>query len=291
MVLYGGMQMNEIDINSIVRIETMAVIKQQLDKVELFVDEKVKDIPKVLKELEKMSDKQKEEKKQEIKKYRTYLNKIKSELEDKRKSIHDEIEKPYEEFNKYYSNGVKVKLQEGIDSLDNATRQIEDKQKKEKEKTLREFFQEYQTSNHLEGIVDFENVGLNITISASEKSLKEQIKAFCEKVSNDIKAIQTDDNSEEVLLEYKNNGFDYAKAKTTLAERKRKLEEFKQTIAKSGEEIKQDEIVIQNIETMVSAPKEVVEEQKDWYEFSALMTESQAKDLKQWFKDRNIEMR
>lgn len=282
---------NEFNVNEIVKVEGMTIIKQQLDKVESFVDEKVKDIPKALKELEKLSDEEKEEKKQEIKKYRTYLNKIKTELEDKRKSIHDEIEKPYKEFNEYYSNGVKVKLQEGIDSLDNATRQIEDKQKKDKENTLREFFQEYQTSNHLEGIVEFENVGLNITISASEKSLKEQIKAFCEKVANDIKAIQTDENSEEVLLEYKNNGFDYAKAKTTLAERKKQLEEFKQHIAKNGEEIKQEEIIVHNIETMVSAPKEIVEEEKNWYEFSALMTNTQAKELKEWFRDRNIEMR
>lgn len=282
---------NEFNVNEIVKVETMAVIKQQLDKVELFVDEKVKDIPKVLKELEKMSDKEKEEKKQEIKQYRTYLKKINEELENKRKEIKDEINKPYDEFNKYYSEGVKIKLKNGVEQLSNVIDDIEDKQKQEKEKTLREFFQEYQTSNHLEGIVEFENVGLNITISASEKSLKEQIKAFCEKVANDIKAIQTDENSEEVLLEYKNNGFDYAKAKTTLAERKKQLEEFKQHIAKNGEEIKQEEITIHNIETMVSAPKEVVEEEKNWYEFSALMTNTQAKELKEWFRDRNIEMR
>ena len=132
-------------------------------------------------------------------------------------------------------------------------------------------------------------MGLNVTLSASMKSLKEQAKAFCEKIANDIKAMQTDENSEEILLEYKNNGFDYAKAKTTLAEKKKALEEFKMKMAKNGEEIKQEEIVIQNIETMVSAPVEIVEEEKFEFEFKVIMTKSQAKELIEWLKARNIE--
>jgi len=104
--------------------------------------------------------------------------------------------------------------------------------------------------------------------------------------------MQTDEYQDEIWLEYKfSKLFDYAKAKTIVVERHRKQEEFKQQVSKVGEDIKQEEITINNIETIVSAPKEVVEEQKDWYEFSALMTETQAKELKEWLKARNIEMR
>lgn len=268
--------------NELIVLEQLPIIKEKLEEVSTQIKEKVDNATSLVVN---------EDTVKEVKKVRAELNKEFSELETQRKQVKQAIMSKYDEFEEIYKEKVSNLYKDADSTLKEKIDSVENELKLEKEKTLREFFQEYQTSNHLEGIVDFENVGLNITISASEKSLKEQIKAFCEKVSNDIKAIQTDDNSEEVLLEYKNNGFDYAKAKTTLAERKRKLEEFKQTIAKNGEEIKQDEIVIQNIETMVSAPKEVVEEQKDWYEFSALMTESQAKDLKQWFKDRNIEMR
>lgn len=274
--------MNNIDVNEIVRIETMPKVFSQLEKIGAFIDEQTKDID-ILECTE--------ENKQEVKKRRTEINNTLKLLDDKRKEIKATLLEPYETFNSKYEEECKNKLLSASEILKTKIDTIEEKQKNEKENTLREFFQEYQTSNHLEGIVEFENVGLNITISASEKSLKEQIKAFCEKVSNDIKAIQTDENSEEVLLEYKNNGFDYAKAKTTLAERKKQLEEFKQHIAKNGEEIKQEEIIVHNIETMVSAPKEIVGEKENWYSFEALMTETQAKALKEWFRDRNIEMR
>lgn len=274
--------MNNIDVNEIVKIETMPKVFSQLEKIGAFIDEQTKDIDTL---------ECTEENKQEVKKRRTEINNTLKLLDDKRKEIKSTLLEPYEIFNSKYEDECKNKLLSASELLKTKIDTIEEEQKKEKENTLKEFFQEYQTSNHLEGIVEFENVGLNITISASEKSLKEQIKAFCEKVANDIKAIQTDENSEEVLFEYKNNGFDYAKAKTTLAERKKQLEEFKQHIAKNGEEIKQEEITIHNIETMVSAPKEVIEEEKNWYEFSALMTNTQAKELKEWFRDRNIEMR
>ncbi len=268
--------------NELIVLEQLPIIKQKLEEVSTQIKEKVDNATSLVVN---------EDTVKEVKKVRAELNKEFSELETQRKQVKQAIMSKYDEFEEIYKEKVSNLYKDADSTLKEKIDSVENELKLEKEKKLREFFQEYQTSNHLEGIVDFENVGLNITISASEKSLKEQIKAFCEKVSNDIKAIQTDDNSEEVLLEYKNNGFDYAKAKTTLAERKKQLEEFKQHIAKNGEEIKQEEIIVHNIETMVSAPKEVVEEQKDWYEFSALMTESQAKDLKQWFKDRNIEMR
>lgn len=274
--------MNEIDINSIVRIETMPKVFSQLEKIGVFIDEQTKDIDTL---------KCTEENKQEVKKRRIEINNTLKLLDDKRKEIKTTLLEPYEIFNTKYEEECKNKLLSASEILKTKIDTIEEEQKKEKENVLREFFREYQEAYHIIGIIQFEDVGLNITISASEKSLKEQIKAFCEKVANDLKAMETDENSEEVLLEYKRNGFDYAKAKMALAERKRQLEEFKQRVAKNGEEIKQEEIIIHNIETMVSAPKEIVEEEKNWYSFEALMTETQAKELKEWFKLRNIEMR
>lgn len=273
--------MNEINVNEIVRIETLPKVFSQLEKIGSYIDEHINGIE----ELECT-----EENKQEVKKRRTEINNALKQLEDRRKEIKNAILDPYEQFNLKYEEECKNKLENASELLKSKIDIIEEELKKEKEEELRDFFIEYQNANHLVGIIEFEDLNLNITLSASVKSLKEQIKAFCEKVANDIKAMQTDEDKEEIFLEYRNNGFDYAKAKTYIAEKKKALEEFKMKMAQNGEEIKQEEIVIQNVETMVSAPIEIVEEEKFDVEFKVRITKSQVKELKEWLKVREIEI-
>lgn len=273
--------MNENELNELVIVKQLPVITQQLQIISDEVDKRIEHA---------MSLECTEESLKEVKNERADLNKIKTALEDRRKQVKEAVLAPYEEFEKIYNDLVKTKLVNADETLKLRVDNIETVQKQQKEEVLREFFLEHQAANHLEDFITFEDLGLNITKSASEKALKEQIKAFCEKVAGDIRAIQTDEDKEEILLEYKNNGFDYAKAKTTVAEKKKALEQFKMQMAKNGEEIKQDEVVIQNIETMVSAPVEIVEEEKFEFEFKVKMTKTQAKELKEWLKLREIEI-
>ena len=267
--------------NELIVLEQLPIIKAKLEQVSAQIKEKVDNATSLVCN---------EDTVKEIKKVRADLNKEFNELETKRKEVKQAIMQKYDEFEEIYKENVgniyknaDVCLKEKIDNVENEL-------KKEKEEELREFFIEHQAANHLEGIVTFEDLGLNVTLSASIKSLKDQIKVFCEKIANDIKAIQLDENSEEILMEYKQNGFVYAKAKYTVVEKKKALEELKMKMAKNGEEIKQEEIVVQNIETMVSAPVEVVEEEKFEIEFKIKATKSQIKELKEWLKVRDIEI-
>jgi len=269
--------------NELIILEQLPIIKAKLEQVSTQIKEKVDNATSLVVN---------EDTVKEVKKVRAELNKEFSELEIQRKQVKQAIMSKYDEFEEIYKDKVANLYKEADSTLKEKIDTIENELKDEKENELIDFFEEHQKANHLEGLVDYGDIGINVTISASMKSLKEQIKAFCEKVANDIKAMQTDEYSDEIWLEYKfSKLFDYAKAKTIVVERHRKQDEFKQQVAKVGEDIKQEEIIVNNIETMVSAPKEVVEEQKDWYEFAALMTETQAKELKEWFKLRNIEMR
>lgn len=267
--------------NELIVLEQLPVIKERLEEVSLQIKEKVDNAKSLVCT---------EETVKEVKKVRADLNKEFNELETNRKQVKEAIMQKYNEFEDVYKDKVAnlykdadMQLKEKIDTTENALKKL-------KEEDLRDFFLEHQAANHLQGFVEFEDVGLNVTLSSSIKSLKEQVKAFCDKVANDLKAIQTDDNSEEILLEYKNNGFDYAKAKTTIAEKKKTMEEFKMKLAKNGEEIKQEELIVQNIETMVSAPIEIVEEEKFEFEFKVKMTKSQARELKEWFNTRGVEI-
>ena len=267
--------------NELIVLEQLPIIKAKLEQVSVQIKEKVDNATSLVCN---------EDTVKEVKKVRADLNKEFNELETKRKEVKQAIMQKYDEFEEVYKENVGNIYKNADACLKEKIDNVENELKGEKEEELRDFFIEHQVANHLEGIVTFEDLDLNITLSASIKSLKDQIKAFCEKVSNDIKAMQTDEDKGEILVEYKSNGFDYAKAKTEVAFKKKAIEEFKMKLAKNGEEIKQEEIVVQNIETMVSAPVEVVEEEKFEFEFKVKMTKSQAKELKEWLKVRNIEI-
>ena len=250
--------MKEIDVNSIVVIEEMAVIKQQLDKVSELIADKTKDIDNTLKMINSLSFEEQEEQKQDIKKYRTYLNSLKTDLENRRKEIKKKINETYEEFNSYYESTVLCNLNEGIDKLTTTINSIEETQKQEKENTLREFYDEYAKKYMINDITKFEDIGLNITLTASEKSLKENIVSFCERIANEIELIKNDDFKEEILIEYKNNGFDYSKAKLDIINKYKQIEEMKQKLEQQEEQKQVEEQVVEKVNEVI-APKEIVE--------------------------------
>lgn len=288
----------EININELVKVEQMAVIKQQLDVVGEEIKRKVDTIPGVLEEFSKLDSKEQEEKKQEIKKYRTYLSSIQKQLEEKRKEIKKEINKPYDEFNTYYEDNVKVLLTNGINQLDTTISDIEKKQINEKQVEIEEFIKEHIISNHLESIIDvvdvIEYANLKINLSNSIKSLKESALNFISKVADEVKLINLEETPSNLLYEYQRNGYDLTKAKLTLIERQKKIEELAKQREKEVEEIKQEEVIEEQIEEIVKPPVEIVEEKETELVKSAFEVECTIDDLiaiKKLFEERNIKYR
>lgn len=285
----------EININELVKVEQMAVIKQQLDVVGEEIKRKVDTIPGVLEEFSKLDSKEQEEKKQEIKKYRTYLSSIQKQLEEKRKEIKKEINKPYNEFNTYYEDNVKVLLTNGINQLDTTISDIEKKQINEKQIEIEEFIKEHILSNHLESVVDvidvIEYANLKINLSTSIKSLKESALSFISKVADEVKLIDLEETPSNLLYEYKQNGYDLTKAKLTLLEKQKEIEELAKQREKEVEEIKQEEVIEEQIEEIVTPPVEINEEKETELVKSAFEVECTIDDLiaiKKLFEDRNI---
>lgn len=252
------MKENELNVNEIVKVESLGVIKQQLDKVEIFIDEKIKNIPETLEKIKKLSFVEQEDEKNDIKKYQQYLSKIQKELEDKRKEIKEEINKPYKEFEEYYKNGVYLKLDNSIKQIKEVVNEIETLQKDEKECELREFAQQYIDNNKLNDIIKFEDIGLNITLSASVKSLKEQICQFIGKIMADLDLINMEEYKDEIYVEYQKN-LDFVKSKMLVVERHKQLEELKKQQEEKLEQEKQEEKVVEKVEEVV-APKEIIED-------------------------------
>ena len=264
---------NEINVNELIKVTTLPKIFSQLEVVGEEIDKKLEKINKM---------EVGEDAKQEAKDTRANINKTLQLFEERRKQVKNEILKDYNAFNEKYELEVKDKLTNASELLGNKIKLIEDKQKEEKEQTLREFFKQYQETYHLEDIIKFEDVGLNITLSASEKSLKEQIVVFCERISKDIQVINQEENKEELLLEYLNNGFDYQQAKLTLFEKKKRLEELKNKQEQVQEIQEKEELIVEEIKEVI--PEEILE-----VEFVVKATKTQLKELKQWLEEREIE--
>lgn len=263
----------EIDINELARLEELPRIVVQVKEIGKYIDDALKDIDKL---------ECTEENKKEVKERRSEINKFATALETKRKAIKAQILAPYQEFEEIYNNECKDKLNDASELLGNKIEEIETKQKEEKETILREFFKQYQETYHLENVIKFEDVGLNITLSASEKSLKDTIVVFCERISKDIQVINNEENKEELMLEYINNGFDYQEAKLTLFERKKKIEEIKVNQEEVDKVVEKEKEVVEEIKEIV--PEEIME-----VTFTVKGTKSQLKELKQWLEERNIE--
>ena len=148
--------MEEINVNEIVEIKQLPEIYQQLDKVNQIVVDKTKDIDEILNEISKLSDDEQENKKQEIKKYKTYLSSMKNDLETKRKEVKKAIQKPYEEFENIYKDKTLKVLDDGITKLTNTINTIETKQIQNKVDELVAFFNEYALYYHVENILTFD---------------------------------------------------------------------------------------------------------------------------------------
>ena len=104
-----------------------------------------------------------------------------------------------------------------------------------------------------------EYAGLKLNLSTSEKSLKDNALAFIERVANEVKLIEMEETPSNLLYEYKQNGFDLTKAKLTLIERQKQIEE----LAKQREEVQEvikEEVKVEEVVETITAPKEVIEE-------------------------------
>lgn len=273
----------EINVNELIKVEQLPKIYQQLDVIGELVKEKTKDLDAV---------ECTEENKQEAKKYKQYLNSIKNELETKRKDIKTVINKPYEDFVKYYDEKVKNVLDDGINKLSNKINIIEEKQIEEKTNAIKDFFQEYRTFYHLESIIeDLEQVPIKVNLSTSEKALKEQTQAFLIKLSQETQAISKEPfYKEEILLEYKKNGFDYAKAMLDVKQKQEEIERIKQASELANKQFKEDGNAIQEINTLVSAPVEV-EDEEELIEiiFKVKTTKTKLLELRNYLKSQEID--
>lgn len=241
--------------NNLIVIKQLPIIEEKLKQLSTEIDEKVESAKALICT---------EESVKEVKTVRADLNKDFKELEAQRKDVKEKIMQPYMQFESIYKECVSDKFKSADIELKNKIDTVENELKLQKEKEIKEYFEEYRKANEID-FINFEDTKVTITLSASKKSLKEQVKNFIDKVVDDLNLIETQNHKEEILVEYKQN-LNVSKSISTVLNRIEAVEEEK----KRQEELKE------NKETVIEENKQ----EKLEKEFSKEMRETEINQKK-----------
>ena len=272
------------DIQELIKVESLPKIFYQLEIIG-------QEVAKALEGIETMVCN--EENKKEVKKRKQEITAFKNLMETRRKEIKNQVMEKYNEFNEKYEQEVKSKLVNAENILTVKYTAIEIQQKLEKEKELREFAERHFESYNFQDLVTFEDIGLNITLTASIKSLKEQVIEFCNKIQGDLNLIELEEFKEEILLEYKET-LNFANAKIKVANRHKQLEEIKKQQEETEKKKQEEQITIDAVlgvvEEVVEVPKPIYEEEElIEVSFTVRGTTKMLKELKQFLQERGYD--
>lgn len=227
----------------------------------------------------------------ELKEKRAELKKEYEELEEKRKALKKAIMQPFCEFEekyKYITESYKeadAVAKESIDKLEQAKKDVV---KRECEK----YFEELKIAYKVEWL-EFERIGLNITLSTSLKKQKDIIWEFVDKVFGDLQAIG---ENVELLAEYK-KCLSLAKATSIVKERAKAIEKEKaeqeRLKAIKEEQARAEQKVKEAIEQHKPLQVPTIEERKEQAEDSKVYTvkftvtgrKTELKALKEFLKN------
>lgn len=191
-----------------------------------------------------------------IKDLRADLNRDFGAMEEKRKAIKTAILAPYEKFELVYKQLVSDKLNGADRQLKLRIDAVEDELKRIKSDEMKAYFDEYCASKNLAFPVPFEATGVNVTRSASIKSLKDQCKAFVDRICGDLAVIAAQEHGEEILVEYKQS-LDCSRSIVMVNARHKAIEEARALAAAQAERKAAEQAAVARVESIappVSAP-------------------------------------
>ena len=250
--------------DTLMKIKQEAIIEEQLKTISDEIQKRVDYAEKLVCTIDTIKD---------IKKQRTILRNQFNDLETQRKQVKAEFQAPYLRFEKVYKELISDKYKNADVQLKRKIDNVESELKLQKENNIREYFNEYCESEGID-FVKFEQIGLNINLSTTEKSLREQAKSFIDKVKSDIELIQHEDNFAEIMIEYTKH-LNVSRAIIEVKERHKKLSE----IVNSADKNVQNDTNEQQKETL-KAPEQIYT-----MNFKVSGTKQQLVKLKQYLKD------
>ena len=275
------------------------IVVKQLPQIEEHLKELSQDVDKKVENAKSLVCT--EENVKTIKQIRADLNKEFKEVEAQRKIVKEQILAPYMQFEEIYKTYISDKYKSADSDLKAKVDLVESELKTKKEQEIKEYFEEYKNANKVD-FIEYGQAKINVTLSASMKSLKEQAKAFIDKIVDDLKLIETQEHKAEILVEYKQS-LNVSNAITTVTNRfkaieeeKKRQEQLKQRQLEEAQRIAEQNIKMQEEETkraldnfvvpeVLQAP--VIEEKQEeilTLKFAVRGTRKKLKELKQFLE-------
>jgi len=233
--------------NELIIVEQLPIIKEQIKQASELVSIKVENALSLVCN---------EETVKEIKNIRAELNKELKAFEETKKEVEKEVLAPWNDFKARYKESITDKYKLADSTLGARIAEVETALKDEKSDKIKAYFDEYLQSKNID-FITYGQAGINVTLSASEKSLKEQAKTFIDKVADDLSLIETQEHKAEILVEYKQD-LNVSQAITTVSARHKAIEEEKARLEPKVDEVK-EKIEPRQIETPKPVEKENVQ--------------------------------
>lgn len=217
----------------------------------------------------------------EVKGLRADLTKEYNALEKQRKDVKTKVLKPYEQFETVYKKYVSDKFKNADADLKSKIDEVESGLKYEKRQEVKAYFDEYRDSRNID-FITFEQANINVTLSASMKSLKEQAKLFIDRICDDLALIDTQEHKEEILFEYKQH-LNVSNAITTVTSRHKAIEDEKAKLQQQKQIKQAEEKAVEKVDEVLPAPE--VEEAEYTLSFKVTATKDKLLALKQFLDD------
>lgn len=269
-------------IKDLIEVKQLPVIEEQLRSVSTVIDERVKNATSLVCTEESVKT---------IKEIRAELNKDYKEFENKRKLVKEQVLKPYNDFENVYKECISDKFRNADIILKGKIDNVENELKAKKEKEIKEYFEEYKTANNID-FITYGQARINVTLSVSMKSLKEQAKQFIDKIVDDLKLIETQEHKTEILVEYKQT-LNVSQAITSVTNRFKAIEEEKKRQEQKVVHIEMNEnheITQKSYEQLENTFNKPLEQPKEENEeiltlkFAVRGTRTKLKELKQFLE-------
>lgn len=271
----------------LIRVVQLPEIEEHLQSIKVAVTQKVNDALSLVCTEDTVKS---------VKAVRADLNKDLKDFEERRKAVKKAIMSPYEQFEAVYKECISDTYKKADAELKAKIDSVENELKEAKRTEVEAYFEECSKSVGVD-FVKLSDLNLNITLSASVKSLKRQVKEYFDKVIQDLALIATLEHTTEILVEYRKT-LDVSDAVLTVQERHKAIAEQEKRNAeasiiaeKQAETVeKVEKAVRESVTEEISAPE--VEEappegNEPVYEatFRVTGTLAQLKALKKFLND------
>ena len=196
-----------------------------------------------------------EETLQTVKKERAALNKEAKDWEERRKEVKTAIMAPYEQFEGVYKDCISDVFKSADIQLKQKIDNVESSLKEKKQTEVEAYFAEYMKSKNmgLDEFITYGQANINVTLSASLKSLKEQAKTFIDRICDDIHLIGTQEHKDEILFEYKRS-LNVSSSITSVTERHKAIEHAKAKQSEQQARATAEQAAVEKVEAAADLP-------------------------------------